>query len=121
MKVEGLGEFGLLEKIKPYLAQAKEIEVPAGADDAAVIAESGGFTVASSDMFVEGIHFDLGWMSAQDAGWRSLALALGDLAAKGATPTWELSSIAIPGAWAVESLTGLYEGMSELAKETGIL
>jgi thiamine-monophosphate kinase len=121
MKVEGLGEFGLLEKIKPYLAPAKAIEVPAGGDDAAVIAESGGFTIASSDMFVEGIHFDLGWMSAQDAGWRSLALALGDLAAKGATPTWALTSIAIPNTWMVENLIGLYDGMAAIAKMTKTL
>jgi thiamine-monophosphate kinase len=115
MKVEGFGEFGLLAQIKPYLA------AQAGQDDAAVIAEGDGFTVASCDMFVEGVHFDLGWMSGQDVGWRSLALALGDLAAKGAAPAWALTSIAIPGSWAVESLTDLYDGMSALAKETGVL
>ena len=115
MKVEGFGEFGLLAQIKPYLA------AQAGQDDAAVIAEGDGFTVASCDMFVEGVHFDLGWMSGQDVGWRSLALALGDLAAKGAAPAWALTSIAIPGSWAVESLTILYDGISALAKETGVL
>ncbi|HEV2028601.1 MAG TPA: thiamine-phosphate kinase [Candidatus Dormibacteraeota bacterium] len=116
MKIKGLGEFGLLEKIKPYLA------AQAGQDDAAVLDDgAGGFTVASCDMFVEGVHFDLGWMSAQDAGWRSLALSLGDLAAKGATPSWALTSIAIPNAWAVESLTGLYEGMASLAQKTHVL
>src|ERR1700674_1297759 len=115
MKVGGLGEFGLLERIKPYLS------AQAGQDDVAVIAEAGGFTVASCDMFVEGVHFDLGWMTAQDAGWRSLALALGDLAAKGATPTWALTSIAIPNSWAVENLTGLYSGMAELGKQTKVL
>jgi thiamine-monophosphate kinase len=115
LKIEGLGEFGLLDRIKPYLA------TQSGLDDAAVFAEADGFTVASCDMFVEGVHFDLGWMSGQDVGWRSLALALGDLAAKGAAPAWALTSIAIPGSWAVESLTGLYDGMSALAKETGAL
>ncbi|MHB8589727.1 MAG: thiamine-phosphate kinase [Candidatus Dormibacteraceae bacterium] len=115
MKVQGLGEFGLLQRIKPFLA------AQAGHDDAAVIAEGGGFTVTSCDMFVEGVHFELAWMSAQDAGWRALALALGDLAAKGATPTWALTSIAIPGAWKVESLSGLYEGMAALAQKTGVL
>jgi thiamine-monophosphate kinase len=115
MRVQGLGEFGLLERIKPYLAARS------GRDDAAVLDEDGGFTVASCDMFVEGVHFDLGWMSAQDAGWRSLALALGDLAAKGATPSWALTSIAIPNAWAVENLTGLYEGMAALAQKTHVL
>jgi thiamine-monophosphate kinase len=119
MKVEGLGEFGLLEKIKPYLNAP--IEVPAGSDDAAVIAEAGAFTIASSDIFVERIHFDLGWMSAQDAGWRSLALSLGDLAAKGATPSWALTSIAIPNTWMVEDLIGLYEGLAALAQKTGTL
>jgi thiamine-monophosphate kinase len=115
MKVEGLGEFGLLERIKPYLS------AHAGQDDAAVLEDATGFVIASCDMFVEGVHFDLGWMRAEDAGWRSLALALGDLAAKGATPWWALTSIALPNAWAVESLTGLYAGMAELAQQTKVL
>jgi len=113
MSVEGLGEFGLLERIKPFL------DARAGRDDAAVLEEAGGFTVASCDMFVEGVHFDLGWMSAEDAGWRALALALGDLAAKGATPTWALTSVAIPKSWPVGNLAGLYEGMAALAQRTG--
>jgi thiamine-monophosphate kinase len=115
MKVEGFGEFGLLERIKPYLS------AHAGQDDAAVLEDGAGFIVASCDMFVEGVHFDLGWMRPEDAGWRSLALALGDLAAKGATPWWALTSIALPGAWAVESLTGLYAGIAELAQKTKVL
>ena len=115
MKVGGFGEFGLLERIKPYLS------AHAGRDDAAVLEDDAGFTVASCDMFVEGVHFDLGWMGAEDAGWRSLALALGDLAAKGATPWWALTSIAIPDSWTVESLTGLYAGMAELAQKSGVL
>ena len=116
MRIKGLGEFGLLERIKPYLAPQS------AQDDAAVMEdEAGGFTVASCDVFVEGVHFDLGWMTAQDAGWRSLALSLGDLAAKGATPAWALTSIAIPNAWAVENLTGLYEGMAALAQKTHVL
>src|SRR5438270_11146315 len=109
MTLEGIGELGLLERIKPYLAAG------AGGDDAAVIADASGFVVASTDMFVEGVHFDLGWMTAEDVGWRSLALALGDLAAKGAEPQWSLVSIALPRSWSVDQLTGLYSGMAELA------
>jgi thiamine-monophosphate kinase len=115
MKIEGLGEFGLLERIKPYLSGH------AGLDDAAVLEDATGFIVASCDMFVEGVHFDLGWMNAEDAGWRSLALALGDLAAKGATPWWALTSIALPNSWAVESLTGVYAGIAALAQQTKLL
>lgn len=110
MKVEGLGEFGLLERIRPFLA------AQSGKDDAAVLEDANGFTVASCDMFVEGVHFDLDWMTAEDAGWRSLALALGDLAAKGATPSWALTSIALPRTWEVDDLDGLYRGMHALAE-----
>jgi len=108
--IDGIGELGLLERIKPYLSAG------AGGDDAAVIADATGFVVASTDMFVEGVHFDFGWMSAEDVGWRSLALALGDLAAKGAQPLWALTSIALPNRWTVERLTSLYDGMAGLAK-----
>lgn len=110
MSIQGLGELALLERIKPYLSSG------AGGDDAAVIADATGFVVASTDMFVEGVHFDLAWMTAEDAGWRSLALALGDLAAKGAEPLWALASVAIPKKWTVDHLTRLYSGMAEVAK-----
>ena len=115
MRVEGAGELGLLQEVKPYLS------TQAGQDDAAVIADDIGFVVASCDMFVEGVHFDLGWMSAEDAGWRSMALALGDLAAKGAAPIWALISLAMPKRWSVEHLTGLYKGMAAIAKETELM
>ena len=111
MSIQGVGELGLLDRIKRYLATG------AGTDDAAVIADATGFVVASSDMFVEGVHFDLGWMSAEDIGWRSLALALGDLAAKGAEPAWALTSVALPRRWTITQLTGLYAGMAELAQK----
>lgn len=115
MKVQGAGELGLLQQIKPYIA------AQSGQDDAAVIADDIGFVVASCDMFVEGVHFDLGWMTAEDAGWRSLALALGDLAAKGASPLWALTSLAMPKRWNVQQLTGLYKGMAAIAKETQLM
>jgi len=114
MSVHGIGELGLLERIKPYLAST------AGVDDAAVIADATGFVVASTDMFVEGVHFDFGWMTAEDAGWRSLALALGDLAAKGAEPLWSLAAVAMPKHWTVAHLTGLYSGMAGLAQRFGL-
>ncbi len=108
--IGGAGEFELLKLIRPYLA------AQSGRDDAAVLDQARGFTVASTDTFVEGVHFDLGWMSGDDAGWRSLALALGDLAAKGATPSWALTSVALPRAWPVDALVDLYRGMHALAE-----
>jgi len=113
-KLEGLGESELLRRILPFIA-TQGFEISAGEDDAAVWNDHGVFTVASCDTSVEGVHFDLGWMTSEDAGWRALALALGDLAAKGATPLWALVSIAAPRSWSVEDFVGLYRGIDELA------
>ncbi|HZK74692.1 MAG TPA: thiamine-phosphate kinase [Clostridia bacterium] len=119
MKVEGVGELDLLQRIMPYLA-TQGFAITAGEDDSAVWNDHGSFTVASCDLAVEGIHFDLSWMSAEDAGWRALALALGDLAAKGATPAWALTSVAVPRSWQVEDFVGLYKGLDALARAVGL-
>jgi thiamine-monophosphate kinase len=108
--LKGVGELGLLARIKPYLDPA------AGGDDAAVIPDGYSFLVATTDTFVEDVHFDLAWMTPEDVGWRSLALALGDLAAKGATPEWALVAIAISPAWTVERVAGVYSGMKAVSK-----
>lgn len=112
--IGGTGEPRLLELISKYLGPK------AGGDDAAVLEEQGPFTVVSTDMAVEGVHFDLSWMTAGDAGWRAVALALGDLAAKGASPTWALSSVAVPRSWKVDDFVGLFAGMHALASKVGI-
>lgn len=104
----------------PYLA-TQGFAITAGEDDTAVWSDHGSFTVASCDMAVEGVHFDLSWMTAEDAGWRALALALGDLAAKGADPAWALTSVAVPKDWSTEDFVGLFKGMDALAKTTGLL
>jgi thiamine-monophosphate kinase len=120
VKVEGTGELELLRRIMPFLA-TEGFEITAGQDDTAVWSDHGSYIVASCDMAVEGVHFDLGWMTAEDAGWRALALALGDLAAKGATPAWALTSVAVPKTWSVENFVDVYKGMSALANESGLL
>ena len=107
--VGGIGEDGLIKLIKPYLSEQ------AGGDDAAVLDFLRTNEVLSTDMAVEGVHFDLGWMRSDDAGWRALAFALGDLAAKGATPEFVLVSLALPKRWNVDDFVGLFKGMDELA------
>ena len=117
--IGGLGEAELLKRIRPYLA-AEGFDILAGEDDAAVWREGDWFTVATCDVSVEGVHFDLAWMTPEDVGWRALALALGDLAAKGATPWWGLTSVAVSKAWAPDAFVGLFRGLSALAHQTGL-
>ncbi len=119
MKLAGIGESEILRRILPYLTTSG-YAVVAGEDDVAVWPSLDpdhpeDYVVASCDTSVEGVHFDLAWMTAADAGYRALALALGDLAAKGATPKYALVALAAPKSWSVETVTGLYEGIRKLA------
>jgi thiamine-monophosphate kinase len=59
-------------------------------------------------------------MTAEDTGWRAVALALGDLAAKGAQPAWAVTSVAVPKSWAVDDFVGLFKGMHALALKTNL-
>jgi thiamine-monophosphate kinase len=125
MKLEGLGESELLRRILPYLTTTG-YQVVAGEDDAAVWPSLDpdypqDYVVASCDTSVEGVHFDLSWMSPVDAGHRALALALGDLAAKGASPKYLLVALAAPPSWAVDNLTGIYQGLHRLAQKFDII
>ena len=65
-------------------------------------------------------HFDLAWQRPEDVGWRALALALGDLAAKGARPTQCLISLSAPREWELDTALGIYRGIAELAARVGL-
>jgi thiamine-monophosphate kinase len=122
--IGGLGEAELLRRILPFLSTTG-YEVVAGSDDAAVWRSQdqdypADYVVASCDTFVEGVHFDFAWMTPAEVGYRALALALGDLAAKGAIPRYALVALAAPPTWDVERFVGLYEGMSRLAQRVDI-
>lgn len=120
MKVGELGEDEVVRRLLPHLL-TEGIAIPAGTDDAAAYRwEAGGYQVVSCDASVEGVHFDLGWMRPEDAGWRALALALGDLAAKGATPAYGVVMTMVPASWEIDDLVGLYRGMAELGRRVGL-
>jgi thiamine-monophosphate kinase len=117
-----LTEIDLIQRFLPYLAGAGgDLVIGAGEDDAAAWREAdGSYTVATCDTSVEGLHFDLGRQRADDVGWRALAFALGDLAAKGALPTYGLVSLSLPRSWIADVAEGVYRGLSGLAGEVGL-
>jgi thiamine-monophosphate kinase len=117
-----VNELELIARLLPHLAPSGgDLVVGAGEDDAAVWRTRGdSFTVASCDTSVESVHFDLDRQAPEDVGWRALCFALGDLAAKGARPTFGLVSIAIPRSWPVTTTEGIYRGIAGLAAETGL-
>lgn len=106
-----LGELRLIARLGSRLGTRLD-------DDVAVRPEpDGSATVATCDSFLEGVHFDLGWMSPEDVGWRVCALTLADLAAKGAEPSFGLVALSAPAEAGVDTVERIYAGLAECARE----
>lgn len=88
-------------------------------DDCAVLASPGGGPdlLVSTDMFIEGVHFDSTRFTPRQAGYRAVARALSDIAAMGGEPRWHLMSTAwgtgTNEEWAVEFMRGAAEAADE--------
>lgn len=120
MKLRELGEFGLIDRIAAKVAQKSGISIGIGDDAAAVEPTAGLLTLVTSDMLVEGIHFDLGLCDPVTLGRKSLAVNLSDIAAMGGRPRHYLLSLAIPRELPVEFLDGFVAGMLERGEEFGV-
>ncbi len=125
MKVSELGEFGLIELLAktagpPGAPSPANRQLILGiGDDAAAWRDAAGTRLATVDALIQGVHFSLETTPWRDLGWKSLAVNLSDIAAMGGAPEYALISLALPGDTEVADVTALYEGMAELARETG--
>lgn len=117
MKLEELGEFGFIDRLAGQVKERTGVVLGIG-DDAAILAPAAGkVTLATTDMLVEGIHFDLALSDPHTLGRKSLAVNLSDLAAMGSHPRHALLSLAIPPALPVEFLDEFNHGFLALAAE----
>jgi thiamine-monophosphate kinase len=88
-------------------------------DDCALLSDVTGTMAVSTDVSVERVHFRLDWITAEEAGWRSAATALSDLAAEGAEPVGLLSAITVPDRGEDADLIALASGIGEAAAAVG--
>ena len=127
MKISEIGEFGLIARIAALIERKSDRRQPAwkklliGTGDDSAAWETGyGIELATTDILIEGVHFNLAYMDWRDVGWRSMAANLSDIAAMGGSPAYVLVSLALPGSSEVEQVTALYEGIIELANKFGV-
>jgi len=88
-------------------------------DDAAVLAPPGAPIVVSVDASVDGVHFDLGYLTHQDVGYRAFQAAVSDLAAMGAEPLAALSALVLPRQLSSDAIDQLTAGQALASRETG--
>lgn len=110
-EVNSLGEFGLIEHLTRNNETRQASTLLSVGDDAAVIDHFGKQTVVSTDLLVEGIHFDLMYTPLKHLGYKSVVVNLSDIYAMNATPTHVTVSIAFSNRFSVEALDELYEGI----------
>ncbi len=109
--VNTLGEFGLIEHLTANFPLQQPSSLKGVGDDAAVIDNGAFCTVVSTDMLVEGIHFDLAYTPLKHLGYKAVVVNLSDIYAMNAFPKQITVSIAISNRYSVEALDELYEGI----------
>lgn len=110
-EVGELGEFGLIEHLSKEIKFYNERTIKGIGDDAAVLDIGEEYLVTSTDMLVEGIHFDLSYSPLKHLGYKAIAVNVSDLAAMNATPQQVTVSLALSNRFSVEALEVLYEGI----------
>ena len=120
MKINSIGEFGLIERIKKCLAPGDSSVLVCIGDDAAVVKDHPGlYRLITSDAFVEGVHFKRESATPWQIGWKTMAANISDIAAMGGEPRWAVVCVALPEAVSVEEVEELYRGMDALCSEFG--
>jgi len=108
--IEQLGEFGLIDHITKNFEIQNSSTIKAIGDDAAVV-KFENHTVVTTDMLVEGIHFDLSYVPLKHLGYKSIMVNLSDVYAMNAVATQVTVSIAMSNRFPVEAVEELYEGI----------
>lgn len=110
-EISSLGEFGLIHHLTKNIELQNASSILGVGDDAAVIDHFGKQTVITTDMLVEGVHFDLMYTPLKHLGYKSVVVNLSDIYAMNATPTQITLSIAFSNRFSVEALEEFYEGV----------
>lgn len=110
-EIKDLGEFGLIEHLTKDIVHYKKSTLLGIGDDAALIENGDRITVVSTDLLIEGIHFDLMYSPLKHLGYKAIVTNLSDIYAMNAMATQVTVSIAISNRFSVEALEELYAGI----------
>jgi len=112
-----LGEFGLIKHLTQHIELYQPSTIKGVGDDAAVINNEGLQTVISTDILIEGVHFDLTYVPLRHLGYKSVIVNLSDVYAMNAHPKQILVSIALSNRFKLEAIEELYSGMLAACKK----
>ena len=119
-EISSLGEFGLIEHLTRNIELENASSILGVGDDAAVIDHFGKQTVVTTDMLIEGVHFDLMYTPLKHLGYKSVVVNLSDVYAMNATPAQITVSIGFSNRFSLEALDEFYEGVYAACSAYGV-
>jgi thiamine-monophosphate kinase len=119
-EISSLGEFGLIKHLTKNIELQNASSIVGVGDDGAVIDHFGKQTVISTDLLIEGIHFDLMYTPLRHLGYKSVIVNLSDIYAMNAMPTHLTMSIGFSNRFSLEALDEFYEGVYLACRNYGV-
>lgn len=119
-EIEKLGEFGLINHLTENFETFNASTTLSIGDDAAVIDHFGKQTVITTDLLVEGVHFDLMYTPLKHLGYKSVIVNLSDIYAMNAHPTQITMSLAFSNRFSLEALEEFYLGVQIACEKYGV-
>ena len=120
-EISSLGEFGLIEKITKELTTNNNETVKGAGDDAAVLQFSNDEEVlVTTDLLMEGIHFDLTYFPLKHLGYKAVVANISDIYAMNGTPKQITVSIALSRKFCIEDVEELYSGIRLACQQYGV-
>jgi len=119
-EIASLGEFGLIKHLTQNIEIQNASTVLGVGDDAAVIDHFGKQSVITTDLLLEGVHFDLIYTPLKHLGYKAVIVNLSDIYAMNATPTQIVIAIGISNRFSLEAVDEFYEGVYAACEEYGV-
>ena len=118
--ISQLGEFALVDHLTKNFTISHESTIKGIGDDAAVLDFKDKKVVVSTDLLIEGVHFDLAYMPLKHLGYKAVVVNLSDICAMNAKPTQITVSVAVSNRFPLEALDDLFMGINHAAKEYNV-
>ena len=115
-----LGEFGLIDHLTKNFKIAQKSTIKGIGDDAAVLDFQDKKVVVSTDLLIEGVHFDLAYMPLKHLGYKAVVVNISDICAMNAKATQITVSVAVSNRFPLEALDELFAGISAAATEYNV-
>jgi thiamine-monophosphate kinase len=119
-EISSLGEFGLIDHLTKNIEIQNASSVLGVGDDASILDHFGKQTVITTDLLLEGVHFDLMYTPLKHLGYKSVVVNLSDIYAMNATPTQILLGLGVSNRFSVEAVDEFYEGVYAACTRYGV-